>query len=157
MRLQSGTIASGGVLDGYILHINNSVGEAVLGRQVGGGSITTLATIAINPVLDSTGAFRMRLRAVGTNPVRLNAYIERLDGASWTIVGQATYDDASSSRIAGRLYGWTWMDPAMGVVGALVIAHWSIRVATLVRSSPARRCARHSADRADQRALGSRN
>ena len=36
--------------------------------------------------------------------------------------------------VAGRLYGWTWMDPAMGVVGALVIAHWSIG---LLRSSGA--------------------
>lgn len=22
-------------------------------------------------------------------------------------------------------YGWTWLDPAIGIVGALVIAHWS--------------------------------
>jgi cation diffusion facilitator family transporter len=36
--------------------------------------------------------------------------------------------------IAGRQYGWTWMDPAMGLVGALVIAHWSIG---LLRSSGA--------------------
>lgn len=28
--------------------------------------------------------------------------------------------------LAGRFYGWTWMDPLMGVVGALVIAHWSV-------------------------------
>lgn len=26
---------------------------------------------------------------------------------------------------AGSLYGWVWLDPAMGVVGALVIANWS--------------------------------
>ncbi|MCA1440630.1 CDF family Co(II)/Ni(II) efflux transporter DmeF [Ensifer sp. IC4062] len=26
---------------------------------------------------------------------------------------------------AGSLYGWTWLDPLMGVVGALVIARWS--------------------------------
>ena len=26
---------------------------------------------------------------------------------------------------AGGLYGWQWMDPAMGMVGALVIARWS--------------------------------
>lgn len=25
----------------------------------------------------------------------------------------------------GRLYGWNWADPLMGVVGGLVIAHWS--------------------------------
>jgi cation diffusion facilitator family transporter len=27
---------------------------------------------------------------------------------------------------AGSLYGWQWMDPAMGIVGALVIARWSL-------------------------------
>jgi cation diffusion facilitator family transporter len=34
----------------------------------------------------------------------------------------------------GRFYGWVWMDPAMGIVGALVIAHWSLG---LLRSSGA--------------------
>ncbi len=28
--------------------------------------------------------------------------------------------------VAGRAYGWVWMDPLMGVVGAVVIARWSI-------------------------------
>jgi cation diffusion facilitator family transporter len=28
--------------------------------------------------------------------------------------------------LAGRFYGWSFMDPLMGIVGALVIAHWSI-------------------------------
>lgn len=28
--------------------------------------------------------------------------------------------------LAGRQLGWVWMDPAMGLVGALVIARWSI-------------------------------
>lgn len=27
--------------------------------------------------------------------------------------------------VLGSLYGWIWMDPAMGIVGALVIARWS--------------------------------
>lgn len=27
---------------------------------------------------------------------------------------------------AGKLIGWTWMDPMMGLVGALVIARWSV-------------------------------
>jgi cation diffusion facilitator family transporter len=27
--------------------------------------------------------------------------------------------------LAGSLYGWLWMDPVMGVVGAIVIARWS--------------------------------
>lgn len=27
--------------------------------------------------------------------------------------------------LAGRFYGWLWMDPLMGIVGSLVIARWS--------------------------------
>lgn len=30
--------------------------------------------------------------------------------------------------VTGRLYGWVWMDPLMGIVGALVIANWSFRL-----------------------------
>jgi cation diffusion facilitator family transporter len=36
--------------------------------------------------------------------------------------------------LAGRFYGWVWMDPLMGIVGACVIAAWSWG---LVRSSGA--------------------
>ena len=36
--------------------------------------------------------------------------------------------------LTGRFYGWTWMDPVMGIVGAAVIAHWSYG---LLRSSGA--------------------
>src|SRR3546814_15438238 len=28
-------------------------------------------------------------------------------------------------QITGSLYGWIWLDPLMGIVGALVIAKWS--------------------------------
>jgi cation diffusion facilitator family transporter len=27
--------------------------------------------------------------------------------------------------LAGRTFGWTWMDPVMGIVGSMVIARWS--------------------------------
>lgn len=36
--------------------------------------------------------------------------------------------------LAGRYLGWTWLDPAMGIVGALVIARWSW---TLMRDTAA--------------------
>lgn len=32
---------------------------------------------------------------------------------------------AIGALLAGRSYGWQWADPAMGVVGAVVIARWS--------------------------------
>lgn len=30
--------------------------------------------------------------------------------------------------LAGRVLGWGWMDPAVGLLGALVIAHWSLKL-----------------------------
>ena len=32
---------------------------------------------------------------------------------------------AIAALLGGRYFGWTWLDPAMGVVGAIVIAVWS--------------------------------
>lgn len=32
---------------------------------------------------------------------------------------------AIAALLLGSLYGWNWMDPAMGIVGGLVIARWS--------------------------------
>jgi cation diffusion facilitator family transporter len=32
---------------------------------------------------------------------------------------------AIAALVTGKVLGWTWMDPAMGIVGALVIARWS--------------------------------
>lgn len=32
---------------------------------------------------------------------------------------------AIAGLLAARFYGWSWLDPAIGVVGACVIAHWS--------------------------------
>ena len=41
---------------------------------------------------------------------------------------------AIAGLLAAWAYGWTWLDPAIGLVGALVIAHWSWR---LIRDSGA--------------------
>ncbi len=41
---------------------------------------------------------------------------------------------AIAALLGGRFYGWVWLDPAMGIVGAAVIAHWSVG---LLRSSGA--------------------
>lgn len=32
---------------------------------------------------------------------------------------------AITALLGGRFFGWTWMDPLMGIVGAVVIARWS--------------------------------
>ncbi len=41
---------------------------------------------------------------------------------------------AIAALLAGRFLGWTWMDPIMGIVGAVVIARWSW---TLMRDTAA--------------------
>jgi len=48
--------------------------------------------------------------------------------------------------LAGRFYGWAFMDPLMGIVGAAVIAHWSVGLmrsagAVLVDAVPDQRLA----------------
>ena len=53
---------------------------------------------------------------------------------------------AISALLAGRFYGWVFMDPVMGIVGAIVITHWSIGLmrasgAVLVDIVPDRRLA----------------
>ena len=40
--------------------------------------------------------------------------------------------NARRSSPAARFYGWMWMDPAVGMIGAVVIASWSLG---LIRSS----------------------
>jgi cation diffusion facilitator family transporter len=41
---------------------------------------------------------------------------------------------AIAALLAGRYFGWIWLDPAMGIVGALVIARWAW---TLMRDTAA--------------------
>lgn len=55
------------------------------------------------------------------------AYVHVLADATTSVL-------AIVALLAGRFYGWVWMDPVMGIVGALVIAHWSYR---LLRASGA--------------------
>ncbi|HWA45171.1 MAG TPA: CDF family Co(II)/Ni(II) efflux transporter DmeF [Hypericibacter adhaerens] len=50
------------------------------------------------------------------------------------IADAATSVLAIVGLLAGRLWNWAWMDPAVGVVGAVVIARWSLGLA---RSSSA--------------------
>lgn len=98
-RVQSSTVAYSAWLDSYMLYVNESSSQAILGRQLGTAFVTTLSTITISPALNTTDTYRLRLRSTGTNPVELAAYVERLNGASWQIIGQAIYSDASAQRI----------------------------------------------------------
>jgi len=97
-RVQSATAEIGDWLDGYILYVNNSNTQAVLGRQNGSAFVTTLAGINFASSLNTTDRFRLRLRTTGISPIRLDAFVERWNGTSWDIIGQASVDDSSADR-----------------------------------------------------------
>jgi cation diffusion facilitator family transporter len=49
-----------------------------------------------------------------------------LRAAYWHVLADAlTSVLAIAGLLAAWSFGWTWLDPAIGIVGALVIAHWS--------------------------------
>lgn len=98
-RVQTNTVAYGQWLDSYMLYVSESNSQAILGRQTGTAFVTTLATIAVSPAFNTTDTYRLRLRTTGTSPVELAAYVERNNGGSWQIIGQAVYSDSSAQRI----------------------------------------------------------
>ena len=49
-----------------------------------------------------------------------------LRSAYWHVLADAlTSVLAIAGLLAARFYGWTWLDPVIGIVGAVVIARWS--------------------------------
>src|SRR2546423_4531996 len=99
VRGQTGTIANAGVFDGYLLYTDNDPGRALLDR-IENGAFRPLTQITIAPALNTTDTFRLRLRATGTNPVALAAFVERFTGTGWAVIGQATINDTAPTRLA---------------------------------------------------------
>jgi cation diffusion facilitator family transporter len=62
----------------------------------------------------------------GHHPVHADL---NLRGAYLHVAADAlTSVTAIAALVAGKLLGWAWMDPAMGIVGALLVARWSLEL-----------------------------
>jgi hypothetical protein len=99
-RVQTGTVASGDVLDGYILYVNNSTGQAILGRQRGSAFVVSLATVGFSETLNTSARYRMRIGAYGTTSVQVSGFVERWNGTAWVVIGSATVTDTSAQRLS---------------------------------------------------------
>jgi hypothetical protein len=99
-RVQTNTVANSGMLDGYILYVNNSTTQVILGRQRGSAFVTGLATISLIEPFNTADRYRLRIAANGTSPVQLAGYVERWNGGSWVLIGSANVSDASAERIS---------------------------------------------------------
>jgi hypothetical protein len=98
-RLQSATAGATSSFNGYVLFVDDNNARAYVGRQ-DGTSLPTIAAVDISPALNTTDTFRMRLSTTGTTTVQIQAYVERLTGSGWQIIGQATATDSSAQRIS---------------------------------------------------------
>lgn len=97
-RLQTAGLGTTGPVVRYVLYVNGSTASAVLARQTSGG-LTTLATFSLSPTLNTTDLFRLRLRTSGASPVAIGAFVERSVSGNWQVIGQASVNDSSGSRI----------------------------------------------------------
>jgi hypothetical protein len=99
-RLQSSSASVAGSFYGYLLSITSTSGRALISRQNGAGWDTALSSFALTEAIQANATYRLRLRTTGTYPVQLSAWIERYVSGSWRVIGQSTYSDSSSARIA---------------------------------------------------------
>lgn len=90
------------------------------------GTITIMDTVMIMAIITGTtmATARTMSMTITTTPVPEDennvraVYLHRLADALTSVL-------AIASLLADSVYGWLWLDPLMGIVGALVIARWS--------------------------------
>jgi len=99
VRLQTDTVATTGNFTGYLFYIDSNANTAILNRHGQGDYGTGLATLTLNPALVVGDTYRLRLSAMGTAPVQLDAFVERFNGTGWDVIGQANFSDDDSASI----------------------------------------------------------
>jgi cation diffusion facilitator family transporter len=99
------------------IRFDEAIGVAVLGLLVNLGCALLLRERHTNGVENEHG-HEGQDHAEHPDHNRRAAYLHVLADALTSVL-------AIVALLTGRSVGWVWMDPAMGVVGSLVIARWS--------------------------------
>lgn len=98
-RVDSNTVSTTNVLDGYILYVYNSPTTAYLGQQHGTNYVVALQQITLSRAIQPGQRYRLTLNVEGTSPVQLTGTIEWYNGSSWQVVGSGSVNDSSSGAI----------------------------------------------------------
>jgi cation diffusion facilitator family transporter len=92
------------------IHFNEAIGVAILG-------------LLVNAVC----AFILRGRHEHHHDDNHHRYDHNLKAAYFHVLADAlTSVLAIVALLCGKIFGWNWLDPVMGIVGALIIARWSL-------------------------------
>jgi PKD repeat protein len=100
VRVLSSTVATAGDIDGYVVFLPDTPGEAILGRDRDDADLTHLSTFNLSQDVVPNQVYRFVLSAVGTTDVQLSASVQVQNGSTWQNIGSTTYTDSSSDRVA---------------------------------------------------------
>ncbi len=112
---------------------NQALVVAVLGLVVNGASVFILGQ---SDGEDHHHAVEEdEVAGVGATPHRHEHHDHNLRSAYLHVLADAlTSLLAICALLAGKYFGLAWMDPLMGIVGAVLVGHWSLRLAAVTSS-----------------------
>lgn len=97
------------ILNPQEIHFNEAIGVATLG-------------LLVNVIC----AFLLQDHHDDTHEHKQHHHDYNLKAAYFHVLADAlTSVLAIVALLAGKLFGWNWLDPIIGIVGALIITHWS--------------------------------
>lgn len=98
------------IIDPHIIQFNEAIGVAILGLLINIVSAILLKDDHSHSHNDKHHHHDHNLRA---------AYLHVLADALTSVL-------AIIALLSGKYFGWNWLDPIMGVVGAIIITRWSL-------------------------------
>lgn len=102
-RILRATVDGQDTLDSYLIFANCTTISPrvyIASTRGTGGVESTMQLISLSEPLEESVPFRLRLRVTGQNPVRIEGTVERINGATATVLGQAVWLDSSPSRLS---------------------------------------------------------
>ena len=98
-RIQRSTLTTPGNSDAYVGYIADYT-RLKIGRSLG-DNVATLRDVPLPKAVDTSHAYRLRLRVTGTSPVALSVLVEEraLAAQEWTKIAETQFNDGDPSRI----------------------------------------------------------